>query len=331
MPGCRKLKVLVVGCGSIGRRHAVNAARRASVAVLDKDPQIAQSVAQSVQALPLSDWEQATQWGPDAAVVAVPTHLHLPVALALPACCRYILLEKPLSHSLDQVDTFLHLLRERRQSAFVVCNMRFHPGPRALKQSLHLLGRPYFARAWFGSYLPAMRPGMPLDKVYAASRKQGGGVILDCIHEIDYLSWLLGEVTQVTYQAARLSDLPIDVEDYACLLCRHKDGPRSQIHLDFLQQFKKRGCHLVGSEGELIWSSEGKSPEICTVRHFDNKTGMWQDIVSISQVDKEHPYINMMDAFLDLVAGGDHGVLLDADAAAKELSWSLKAIDQGLA
>src|SRR5436309_2376616 len=98
-----------------------------------------------------------------------------------------------------------------------------------------------------------MRPGAEYRSLYCSRAEAGGGVILDAIHEIDYLAWLFGPVERVSAEAGRIGDLDIDVEDYASLALMHRGGVRSEIHLDYLQRWKRRGCEVVGSEGTLIW------------------------------------------------------------------------------
>ena len=52
----------------------------------------------------------------------------------------------------------------------------------------------------------------------------GGGILLDAIHELDYLLWLLGPVASVSAELDRVSDLEIDVEDTALLSLRFASG-----------------------------------------------------------------------------------------------------------
>ena len=43
--------------------------------------------------------------------------------------------------------------------------------------------------------------------------------------------------------------------------------------MDYIRSFKRRGCEIVGSNGILLWESEGKSPEKCVVKFLkDNKS-----------------------------------------------------------
>jgi predicted dehydrogenase len=201
--------------------------------------------------------------------------------------------------------------------------MRFHPAVAALRSALPRIGRPLFAQAHYGNYLPDMRPGADYRTLYCARAASGGGVILDAIHEIDYLTWLFGPVERVSAEAGKLSDLDIDVEDYAAITLIHTSGVRSEVHLDYLQRSKRRGCVIAGSEGTLIWTSEGKSPEHCLVRFRAAGSDRWDTILEQPELDTAQPYVELMRRFLDPAAGD--GDLLDGRGAAERLSVALAA------
>jgi len=69
-------------------------------------------------------------------------------------------------------------------------------------------------------------------KLERATRTGRYGAILDVIHEIDYIRWLLGEVAGTTCVAGKLSQLEIDTEDVAEILLRFENGAVGEIHLD---------------------------------------------------------------------------------------------------
>ncbi len=313
------MKLLVIGCGSIGRRHAANAALFAEAAVFDR-------VAAAADGLGLrcfDDLAAALDWGADGVVVAVPHDAHIEVAARALEAGSHLLIEKPIAHQLAGLDDFLARAEALDRKVRVVCNMRFHPGPAALKASLAEIGRPLFARAQYGNYLPDMRPGADYRTLYCARAASGGGVILDAIHEIDYLAWLLGAPKSLTATAARLGDMDIDVEDYAALALAHADGARSEIHLDYLQRAKRRGCEIVGRAGTLVWLSEGKRPERCTVRLYRADCGDWQVLYEDPAVDADAPYRELMRRFAAAVAGEAEDGLLDGRTAAAELAVAL--------
>lgn len=319
------MKVLVAGCGSIGRRHAVNAAALAETAVFDLDLELGARCAADLGIRAFVGLDEALAWGPQAVVVATPHRSHLEVAGAALAADVDVLIEKPLSHSLAGVDDLLHAVATCKRRAFVVCNMRFHPGPETLRRHLHEVGRPLFATAHFGNFLPYMRPGSDYRQLYAARKADGGGVILDAIHEVDYLSWLFGPVGRVGCRATTIGDLDIDTEDYAELSLFHSGSMRSLVQLDYMRRRKSRGCEVVGDKGTLIWYSDGKNPEHCTVRIFDDAAGVWRDLLVMPTVDTARPYVRLMEEFLKEVAGDGSGLLLDARDAAHELGVALSA------
>ena len=64
---------------------------------------------------------------------------------------------------------------------------------------------------------------------YSAQRALGGGVLLDAIHEIDYVLWLLGPARRAAGMTAQASALELDVEDVAHVLVEHESGALSSI------------------------------------------------------------------------------------------------------
>ena len=317
------MRLLIVGCGSIGRRHAANGVGLADTAVVDSDMRAAGECARRLGTSCFPELASALAWKPDRVVVAVPNHLHLSVAREALNVGADVLIEKPIAESLESARRFINQAPEAASRVFVACNMRFHPGVSALRSALGRIGRPLFARAHVGNYLPSMRPGRDYRELYCARRKTGGGVILDAIHEIDYLMWFFGAVSGVTSVAAKLSDLDIDVEDYACICLRHGGGVVSEIQMDYLRPFKRRGCEIVGEKGMLLWASEGKSPERCHVRGFSSDEGRWDSLLVEEDVDTNRPYRKMLECFLN--GGTARGMLLDGPAALDELKVALQA------
>jgi len=207
--------------------------------------------------------------------------------------------------------------------------MRFHPAISTLKDNLEAIGKPYFARAHFGNYLPDMRPGIDYRELYCAQRDKGGGLALDCIHEIDYLMWLFGPVNKVKGINCKLSELEIDVEDYTSLCLKHDSNVVSEIHLDYLRPFKGRGCEIVGEKGILLWQSEGKQPERCKVYMYLSGFQKWKTILNSSQLDIDQPFTDLLLQFFKAIQGEDHN-LLDVNIAYEELVIAHKIIREGI-
>lgn len=321
------MKILIVGGGSIGQRHLINALDIVKeVALFDVDTSRAENLSQRHGITAFTSLDDALNWKPDGAVIAVPNNLHIEIAHKVAAAGIVPLIEKPLSHSLEDGKNFIDFLSQQKARAYVVCNMRFHPAVKVLRDNLSQVGNVLYVRAQYGNYLPNMRPDADYKKLYCAHKSQGGGVILDAIHEIDYITSFFGNVKNVSCIADKRSDLDIDVEDYAHLTLNHLNNVKSEIHLDYLQQCKRRGCEIIGDKGTLIWESEDKAPEQCRVRFYNATSKMWETLYDDKQLDASGMYKELMQKFImEISTPGAHDSLLSAKQALHALQVCMAA------
>jgi predicted dehydrogenase len=308
------MKALVVGGGSIGRRHLQNlkALGMDALALVEPDAARRLAVANEIGATALDSLEAGLQWCPDFVVVATPTHLHVEQALAVARAGHALFVEKPLSHDAAGLADLVDLVKRKALPSMVGCNLRFHSGPARVKELLERdsIGRVLFARIQTGSYLPGWRPGTDYRKNYAARIETGGGCLLDCIHEIDLVRWYLGEVDEVFCMAGHLSSLEIETEDVAALVCRHRGGAISEIHLDYVQRTYERGCQIVGELGTIFWEFNKE------VRWFDAKRASWGNFSEPADWDVNHMYRDEMEHFLDCLQTGERTMLPIEEAVA---------------
>jgi len=244
------VRVAVLGQGSIGRRHAGNLLELGHE-VIAWDP-VAGVLDGTTSAASLED----ALGDADAAMIASPSSEHAGQAqLALEYGC-HTLVEKPLALTATDAEPLGALADERGLVLGVAMNLRFHPGVIAVREAVRsgTIGTPLTARAWFGSWLPGWRPGTDYRHSYSARRDLGGGVLLDAIHEIDYLTWILGPIASVSAKLATVSGLELDVEDVAQLQLGFASGVQGVLSLDYLDRSYDRGCRVVGAEGTVAWS-----------------------------------------------------------------------------
>lgn len=267
------MRILIVGAGSIGARHAANAAAAAevgAVAVVDVDCAKARAVADSIGGLVFADVSTALDWAPDGVVIAVPHADHLALADQAVKTGARVLVEKPIATDPAAARAFVssHAQAAASRRLLVVSNMRFHPGVEALRKTRDDIGPPFLARAHFGSHLPTMRANVDYRTVYAAQAPVGQGLIMDCIHEIDYLMELMGRVAAVSAETFSVGALEVAGEECASIRLIHEGGAISDLQLDYLAQPKRRGCELIGQHGSAVWSSIGRNPERVTFDLF---------------------------------------------------------------
>jgi len=196
--------------------------------------------------------EAALAERPDAALICNPTSLHVPVALEAARAGCHLLIEKPVSHSLEEIDQLAAIVKKNALVCMVAYQLRFHP---CLKLAHRLLtegriGRALACRAVVGEYLPGWHGYEDYRTMYASRRILGGGVVLSQIHELDVLYWFFGRPKQIMSMGGQLSDLDIDVEDVASSLLGY-DGMVAHLHQDYLQRPPMRQFEIIGSAGKI--------------------------------------------------------------------------------
>jgi predicted dehydrogenase len=246
------MRALVLGCGSIGGRHAGNLkALGVEVVITDTDATAAERLAASTGATVVTR-ESAPSC--ELVVVATPTAQHVAdLAWALDRGAD-VFVEKPLTWSRSDATAAHDLVQHHAGRVVMVgCNLRFSEGYRALSQGLASVGRPVAFLVDYGWWLPAWRPDVDYRTQYSARRSLGGGIVLDAIHEIDYTLALAGPAVEVYGRCASTGTLEIDVEDVADITLRHRSGAQSNIHMDYLRRSYSRSCTVIGDRAQITW------------------------------------------------------------------------------
>jgi predicted dehydrogenase len=307
------MRFVVLGAGSIGRRHLANAVSlgHTIAAVHDPDPDRlteAGRLAGGTAVLTTSE-RDALAMDADAVLVCSPPTHHVLQARAAVARGRHVLIEKPLSHTLDDVDALVTEAAAARRTVLVGCNLRFLPSMQLVRRLLAegRIGTPLSARAHFGYYLPSWRPRVDYRRGYAARPGDGGGIILDAIHELDYLRWLLGEPCEVFCYASKLSVLDIDTEDSADILLRFEGGAIGNVHLDYLRRAYGRSCDLIGEDGVIVWDYVSQR-----VRVYGKEDRRAEDYEEAISAERNLMYVEEIRHFVDCI---ERGAIPELDAA----------------
>lgn len=181
------LRTAVIGVGHLGSQHArIHAALAAEgladfKSVCDIDADLAQKIATESGTASTSDWRDLIG-EVDAVSLAVPTESHCAIACALLENGIHVLVEKPISRSLDEADLMICKAREGAAVLQVGHAERFNPAMVAL--------RPYVRSP---VYFEIHRVGQ------FTARSLDIDVVLDLmIHDLDIVQWLVGADVEVT-------------------------------------------------------------------------------------------------------------------------------------
>ena len=253
-------RILIVGLGSIGRRHLSIAKRllpEADIQVLRRENTKSTS---DFGVTEIDSLDEAKQFLPEIIVICNAASEHINTALEFIGIGANIFIEKPISDSTQEVVRLIHALDTADGSLMLGYNLRYLKSLQEFRGYLHegLIGNPLSVRCEVGQFLPNWRPNRDYREGVSARRELGGGVLLELSHEIDYLRWLFGEVNWVRATLLRQSQLEIDVEDTVHLTIgfeeRNSTGHLvANLNMDFIRHDATRNCTVIGDKGTLRW------------------------------------------------------------------------------
>ena len=257
------MKFLIAGLGSIGRRHFRNL-----ISLNEKDVILLRSHRATLSDDELAGFpvetdltEALRKHKPDAVIVANPTSLHLDIAIPAAEAGCAILMEKPVSHSIERLDELRNAAEKHRSKILVGFQFRYHPTLNKARELIqqNALGKILAVHAHWGEYLPQWHPWEDYRASYAARAEMGGGVVATLTHPLDYLRFLLGDVEAVWSFNGHISPLEINVEDVAEVGLKFASGAIGGVHVNYVQRPPRHTLEIVGTNGTLFWNNADAS------------------------------------------------------------------------
>lgn len=316
-------RILIAGLGSIGLRHLKNILQLGVEDIL-----LLRTRNEPVQEAPhlpvFTRLQDALDQKPDAVMVCNPTARHLDIALPAAKAGCHLFVEKPLSHTWENIETLLAVARDKRIMGMVGFDMRFDPGLKKVRQLIDdgLIGRITAIQAQVGQYLPDWHPWEDYRKGVSARVETGGGVILDLIHEIDYVTWLMGEAKEVICMNGHASALEIQTEDTAAILIRFESGAIGTINLDYVQRTLSRSCRVIGDRGTITWDLVNQK-----VAWYLVEDTAWHEF-TYAGFQRNDRFLAEMKRFLDCL-GGNAQPEVDLESGARSLKIALASKESG--
>jgi predicted dehydrogenase len=238
------MRILIIGLGSIGRRHA-----KAINSVLPDAKIFAlRSKLESDDCLGITnifDFEEISSKSFDFAIISNPTSKHKETITRMLNFNIPLFIEKPIYNSLD-IEEIVRLAVSKKLLTYIACNLRFLDCIRFIKEQMSIENNKRLneVNVYCGSYLPEWRPGIDFRQTYSANAELGGGVHIDLIHEMDYLYWLFGKPNVVFRSFKNRSSLAISSIDYANYALDYGFFS-ANIVLNYYRRDTKRSFELV--------------------------------------------------------------------------------------
>jgi predicted dehydrogenase len=321
-------EILIAGLGSVGRRHLANLHAlgwnrirlyRTNFSTLP-DPELA-SVAVDY------DLNAALARRPIAVIVSNPTAYHLPLALAAARAGSHLLIEKPLSHSLEGIADLEATVEARRLSALVGFQFRFDPGLRQVRAWIRsgTIGAVVTAQVHWGEYLPDMHPWEDYRVSYAARSELGGGVLLTLCHPFDYLRWVVGDIADVSAIESRQDALGVSVDTCIDVTLRFSCGASGHVHLNFVQQPPEHRVVIIGTKGTVTWNEADHA-----ARRYCSVSKRWETVPAPEGFGRNWMFLDEMRHFLACLRGEEQPVCTISDGrAALEVTLAARRVIAG--
>lgn len=278
MEAANGLSFLIVGSGSIGKRHARNlASLGCAISCTDPRDDRRRELAGEVPVVGgFTDMEAAlaSNIDFDGVVICSPPVAHVEQALMALEAEIPVLLEKPVAPDLGEGQMLRTACATATVPLLLGYTWRWWPPIVDFRQRLGdgAIGALRHVRFVMSAHLADWHPWERYQDFFMAHRALGGGALLDESHWIDLMLWFFGKPDWISADASRVSDLEIDVDDNIDIIAGFGSGLRVTVHLDLYGRPHEKSITAIGSEGTLVWR---ENPNRVSYAH--DASPLWQN------------------------------------------------------
>lgn len=270
-----KLKVLVLGCGSIGLRHLRNLTARqdaelAATDVNDKSESSVKSIRPDI--VFFKSLAQAESWHPLLTIVSTPNHLHMEGAEWAFETGSHVLCEKPLADTVANGRKMVESAKKHDRILAVGFTERY----RAAIEYVHTeirngsLGNLIGGRAMVGTYNTLLCAKNPADRLNTF-----GNLLVDYTHELDILDGCFGDYKRLECFGNSIADKERKANpSLVALLVEYKSGAVVSIHFDYVQHPERRILEIYGDKRTMVYNFKTDTLEIydCQKQGYEVRT-----------------------------------------------------------
>jgi len=249
-------RIGLVGCGRISKTHfdalaRVDGLTLSGVADTDVDRARAAGESQRVPWYRSVD-ELLAAGNVDIVAVCTPSGLHSAHGVAVARAGKHVVVEKPMSISLEQADALVHACDQAGVQLFVVKQNRLNPPVQLLKRAIDKgrFGRIYLANV-------TVRWQRPQEYYDAEPWRgtwefDGGAIMNQASHYVDLIQWLVGPVESVMAKTATQARR-IEAEDSGIGILKFRSGALGVIEVNVLTYPRnlEGSITLLGEKGSV--------------------------------------------------------------------------------
>lgn len=278
-----KLKLCLVGVGSIGRRHLrlLNERDDVQLCVVEPFEPSWQRIVEEIGVFErFASLEDALAFGSiDAVIISTPHGMHAKMAIQALEAGVHVFCEKPMSDDLTECVAMLKAAQKSDKVFSVGFMFHFDPFIRKVKEIVDSgrLGKILHYYSRFATY------NTLLCSITQHQASTPYSLVMDCIHDSDLLCYLTGRVPDYAYSNAFQSG---DMErsspqNFIDTTYRFESGDMgAHVHFNYVQHPQIHVMEIVGDKGYIrgdfmtaaveVGTIDGQKEIIDTTRNFEN-------------------------------------------------------------
>lgn len=292
--------ILVLGAGSVGRRHMQNLKQLGCVvsAMDPRNDRLDESEADTGLEHRFQSLDAIPDWSPyDGVVIGSPPAFHVDQAMAVLGAGIPVLMEKPLCPTLEdaeRLDRFVQGLPDAR--LLLGYTYRWWPPLQDFRQRLSASGDSPILHARFvmSAHLADWHPWERYQDFFMASKELGGGALLDESHFIDLMYWFFGMPQSITARVEKLSSLEISTDDNVDVIATYPDNLRVTIHLDLFGRPHEKYIRATGENHSIEWCFDPNH-----VRWSGEMADDWHQ--QLYNFERNDMFVAVAEEFLDII------------------------------
>ncbi len=289
-------KILIIGVGSIGKRYLqILTKKKIFVGIYDK-----KKINLAVNNfLIFKNFKEIKRWCPDAVIISTTANSHAAILKKFKKInTKLFLIEKPITLGKKDAELVKIFSKKYKKKIYMVSNLRFLYPIKKIKKIIKSLGRPLYSHIYYNHNFTNLKSK---DHYIFKDNKYWGGIIYDCIHEIDIILFLFGSVKNVYCKNYKLNNI-IKSEDFSNIFLEHKNKIYSTIDLGFINKIKERGLEIKCEKGEILLksSNEKKNSYNFEIIRYSGLKREKEIIFRNKKIDHNAQYEEMINNFLNI-------------------------------
>lgn len=298
--GNNRRPILIVGLGSAGRRHLKN------LLTIGVDNIILCHTGKGT--LPENDLvkfrsfdnlEEALKEKPIGGVISNPTSLHIPTAITMAMAGCHILMEKPVSNTLERLECLQRIVAEKKLFFITGYQFRLHPALLQVKKWLNdnRIGNIVSAHVHWGEDVTSWHPWEDYSKSYSVRSELGGGVTLTLSHPFDYLRWIIGDVEKLYALTGVIRALKTNAECLIQISLKFRNGVIGNVYLDYIEKPARHTLSIIGEQGTIQWDNTDGCARLFSGCTYEEKYNASPDF------ERNTMFLGLADHFIKCIDG----------------------------